>query len=106
MHIVQMTHNCQMMLYPQHNFKQPVDSSVKFNKSRKTFKFVFSQQTQYKWLSPRTSNNVYGLGQRVSLDREIPGLSPSKPSTNDGDTFLESDAFGESALDELNIAWD
>jgi hypothetical protein len=30
----------------------------------------------------------------------------SKPSSNAGDKFLESGAFGESALDELNIVWD
>lgn len=30
----------------------------------------------------------------------------SKPSSNDGDMFLESVAFRKSALDELNTAWD
>jgi hypothetical protein len=30
----------------------------------------------------------------------------SKHSHDAGDTFLESGAFGESALDELNIVWD
>jgi hypothetical protein len=30
----------------------------------------------------------------------------SKPSPNAGDTFFESSAFGQSALDELNIVWE
>jgi hypothetical protein len=29
-----------------------------------------------------------------------------KLSSNTGDTFLDSGALGESALDELNIVWD
>jgi hypothetical protein len=38
--------------------------------------------------------------------RMAPKFMCSKPSSNARGTLLETGAFGESALDELNISWD
>jgi hypothetical protein len=42
-----------------------------------------------------------------SVFLEVTGIcSYSNPSSIVGDKFIESGAFSESALDELNIVWD
>jgi hypothetical protein len=59
-----------------------------------------SMRLSHRWI-PVAGWNCQGRSRSPGMKMQC-----NKPSSNAGDTFLESGAFGESALDELNIVWD
>jgi FtsP/CotA-like multicopper oxidase with cupredoxin domain len=60
---------------------------------------------QYKFRASRAGTHLWHAFTGTVFNYALTKIVYSKPSSNSEDMFIESGAFGESALDELNIEW-